>query len=140
MSLVRICLGFIFLWAFADKTFGLGFATPITKAWINGGSPASGFLSFATKGPFADIFQSLSGNQLVDVLFMAGLLFVGLTLMLNFWVKWGSIAGFLMVVLMYLAVLPPENNPVVDDHIIYATIFAYFIAAKKTHRAEVSRA
>ncbi len=134
MSLVRICLGFIFLWAFADKTFGLGFATPITKAWINGGSPTSGFLSFATKGPFASMFQSLSGNHVVDVLFMAGLLFVGVTLMFNFWIKWGSIAGFLMVVLMYLAVLPPENNPVIDDHIIYAIIFVYFITAKKIQK------
>lgn len=134
MSLVRICLGFIFLWAFADKAFGLGFATTSAKAWINGGSPTSGFLSFATKGPFADLFQSLAGNHVVDVLFMAGLLFVGVTLMFNFWIKWGSIAGFLMVVLMYLAVLPPENNPVIDDHIIYAIIFAYFIAAKKTQK------
>ncbi|MFC3824299.1 hypothetical protein ACFOSO_37505, partial [Planomonospora venezuelensis] len=24
----RIALGWVFLWAFADKTFGLGFATP----------------------------------------------------------------------------------------------------------------
>lgn len=123
MSLIRVCLGFIFLWAFADKTFGLGFATTSTNAWINGGSPTYGFLNFATKGPFAEFFKSLAGNNIVDVVFMAGLLFVGLTLMFNFWVKWGSVAGFLMVVLMYLAVLPPENNPVIDDHIIYALVF-----------------
>ncbi len=132
MSLVRVCLGFIFLWAFADKLFGLGFATTSAKAWINGGSPTYGFLSFATKGPFVDLFHSLSGNTFVDIVFMAGLLFVGVTLMFNFWVKWGSIAGLLMVVLMYLAVLPPENNPVIDDHIIYAIIFAYFAVAHKS--------
>ena len=31
-GVVRILLGFTFLWAFVDKTFGLGFAT--TKAWL----------------------------------------------------------------------------------------------------------
>ena len=28
-----------FLWAFLDKAFGLGYATPSGNAWINGGSP-----------------------------------------------------------------------------------------------------
>ncbi len=131
ISLIRICLGFIFMWAFVDKLFGLGFATTSAKAWINGGSPTSGFLSFATKGPFTEIFKMLSGNNFVDILFMVGLLFVGVTLIFNFWVKWGSLAGLLMVVLMYLAVLPPENNPIIDDHIIYALVFAYFIVSHK---------
>lgn len=122
-ALLRISLGFIFLWAFADKTFGLGFATTSANAWINGGSPTYGFLTFATKGPFADFFKSLAGNNFVDIVFMVGLLFVGLSMLFNKFVKWGSAAGFLMVVLMYLAVLPPENNPVLDDHIVYALVF-----------------
>lgn len=128
IALIRLSLGFIFVWAFADKLFGLGFSTTVAHAWIHGGSPTTGFLSMAVKGPFANFFHSLSGNHFVDVVFMAGLLFVGLTLMFNRFVKWGSIAGLLMVVLMYLAVLPPANNPLVDDHIIYALIFAYFIS------------
>ena len=88
MSLLRVCLGFIFLWAFADKLFGLGFATTSAKAWINGGSPTYGFLIFGTKGPFAEIFKMLAGNNLVDLLFMEGFLFVGVTLIFNFCVKW----------------------------------------------------
>ncbi|MER7365496.1 hypothetical protein ABT353_22580, partial [Nonomuraea wenchangensis] len=40
----RISIGWVFLWAFLDKTFGWGFATPAAKAWINGGSPTTGFL------------------------------------------------------------------------------------------------
>ena len=39
LAVLRIMFGFYFLWAFLDKTFGLGFATPAAKAWINGGSP-----------------------------------------------------------------------------------------------------
>lgn len=31
------------LWAFLDKTFGLGYSTRVAKAWVNGGSPTKGF-------------------------------------------------------------------------------------------------
>src|SRR6266511_711287 len=45
LAVFRVAVGFVFLWAFLDKTFGLGYATPSAKAWINGGSPTKGFLS-----------------------------------------------------------------------------------------------
>lgn len=121
---LRLIMGFIFLWAFLDKTFGLGFATAPEKSWINGGSPTSGFLSFGTKGPFAEIFQSLAGVALVDWMFMLGLLFVGLTLVFNKYVKWGCMAGVVMMILMWLATLFPENNPIIDEHIVYAFVLA----------------
>ncbi|HEY4513513.1 MAG TPA: hypothetical protein VJH06_03305 [Candidatus Paceibacterota bacterium] len=124
LSALRLVMGFIFLWAFIDKVFGLGFATTPEKAWINGGSPTTGFLSFAVKGPFVDIFHSLAGVAAVDWLFMLGLLFVGLTLIFNKYVKWGCIAGSLMLFFMYLALLFPENNPIVDEHIVYILVLA----------------
>lgn len=126
LKFLRVSLGFVFLWAFLDKMFGLGFATAPAKAWINGGSPTYGFLTNAVKGPFADFFQSLAGIPATDWLFMGGLLFIGLTLIFNKYVKWGSYAGAIMVFLMWLAVLPPENNPIIDDHIIYMFVFLYF--------------
>lgn len=121
---LRVSMGFVFLWAFLDKTFGLGFATTVEKAWINGGSPTTGFLSFATKGPFAELFQSLAGSPVVDWLFMLGLLGVGIALIFNRYIKWGALVGSIMLLLMYLAVLPPENNPIIDDHIIYILVLA----------------
>ncbi len=122
LIVLRYAMSFIFLWAFIDKLFGLGFATTLDKAWINGGSPTTGFLSFGVKGPFADIFQSLGGVVWVDWMFMLGLLFIGLTLLFNRYVKWGALAGVVMMVLMYLALLFPENNPLIDDHIVYALV------------------
>ena len=92
---------------------------------------AGGFLSFAVKGPFAEIFHSLAGLAVVDWLFMIGLLFVGVTLLLNKYVKWGAIAGAVMLMLMYLAVLFPENNPFVDDHIVYAVLLGYIALHSK---------
>lgn len=117
-------MGLIFLWAFFDKLFGLGFATKGENAWISGGSPTSGFLLHGTKGPFAEFFQSLAGIAAVDWLFMAGLLGVGLTLVLNRYVKWGALVGSTMLFLMYIAAFPPENNPLIDDHIVYILVLS----------------
>jgi thiosulfate dehydrogenase [quinone] large subunit len=121
-GLLRIFMGFIFLWAFFDKTFGLGFATKFENAWIRGGSPTTGFLKFGVHGPMTNFFHSLAGLPAIDWLFMLGLLFVGLTLILNRFVKWGVLAGCIMLAFMYLALMFPENNPVIDDHIIYILV------------------
>ncbi len=123
-AILRYAMSLVFLWAFFDKLFGLGFATTAEKAWVHGGSPTAGFLTFAAKGPFAAVFHSMAGVAVVDWLFMLGLLFVGGTLLLNRYVKWGCLAGGVMLFLMYLALLLPENNPLIDDHIIYILVLA----------------
>lgn len=128
---LRYAMSFIFIWAFADKTFGLGYATTADKAWIAGGSPTSGFLLHGTSGPFATFFQSLAGSGIVEWLFMLGLLGIGLSLLLNKHLKWGAVAGIVMMLLMYLASFPPENNPLVDDHIIYILVFAVLVFESK---------
>lgn len=115
-------MGLIFLWAFVDKLFGLGFATKSENSWLNGGSPTSGFLMNATRGPFEALFQGLAGVSIVDWLFMLGLLFVGLTVTFNKYLKWGALAGSAMLFLMYLSVFPPANNPFLDDHIVYILV------------------
>lgn len=127
---MRVMLGFIFLWAFLDKTFGLGFATKPENSWISGGSPTTGFLTHAVQGPFADFFHLLAGSSVVDWMFMLGLLFVGITLLAKRFVRWGALAGSLMLLLMYLAVLFPENNPIIDDHLVY--IVALLLIAKNS--------
>ena len=128
---LRFVMSFIFLWAFFDKLLGLGFATTSEKAWIHGGSPTTGFLAGAVKGPFVDIFHGLSGIAVVDWLFMLGLLFIGLTLLFNKYVTWGALAGIVMMVLMWLALLFPENNPIIDEHIVYALVLALLAIKNK---------
>lgn len=134
LGLLRLFIGFIFLWAFFDKFLGLGFATCCDsqtqivnyfceEAWINGGSPTFGFLKFATKGPFASFFQSLAGNPVIDWLFMLGLLGIGLGLFLGIAMKLSTFFGVVMLALMYLAgFLPPDHNPLIDEHIIYIVV------------------
>jgi len=131
---LRLAMGLIFLWAFVDKLFGLGFATTTQNAWINGGSPTSGFLLNATRGPLAEFFKGLSGMPAVDWLFMLGLLGVGLTVTFNKYLKWGALAGSVMLLLMYLAVFPPANNPFIDDHLIYILVLVV-LAFKGSYRS-----
>lgn len=128
---MRIGLGFMFFWAFLDKLFGLGFATcrdkltdvvstGCTDAWLYGGSPTEGYLKFASQGPLADSFNSLAGQSWVDLTFMAGLAALGVALILGIGLRLASIAGILLMILMWSSVLPPDNNPLIDEHIIYA--------------------
>ncbi|WP_155361203.1 DoxX family protein [Acrocarpospora macrocephala] len=121
-AIARLALGWIFLWAFLDKAFGLGHATTGAKAWINGGHPTEGFLKSGTKGPFASLYQNMAGAVLADWLFMLGLAGIGTALMLGIGMRIAAGAGALLMVLMWTAVLPPASNPFMDDHLIYAVL------------------
>ncbi|HLT59745.1 MAG TPA: hypothetical protein VK020_01050 [Microlunatus sp.] len=133
LAITRVALGLIFLWAFADKTFGLGYATPADRAWLRGGSPTSGFLAGADIGPFQAGFRALSGNPVVDWLFMIGLLGIGVALVLGIALRIAAVTGTVMMVLMWAAEWPPalvdaageptrSTNPVIDYHLIYALL------------------
>ena len=118
---LRILMGWLFLWPFLDKLFGLGFSTLPDRAWIAGGSPTTGFLSSAA-GPFAPLFQAMAGSTLVDFLYMAGLLLIGLALLIGVGVRIAGYGGTALVLMMWLSHLPPANNPLIDQHIIYAVL------------------
>ena len=119
---IRLALGWIFLWAFLDKTFGLGHETVAAQSWLNGGSPTKGFLGSAASGPFAGFYRSIAGTSVTDVLFMAALLGVGVALILGIGMRLAAGAGALLTVMMWTAVLPPASNPFMDDHLVYAAV------------------
>lgn len=130
LALLRVGVGWIFLWAFLDKLFGLGYSTCkgagllCSSAWLSGGSPTAGFLTHSA-GPLAGFFQWLGAtpviNSLVAILFMAGLLCIGLALISGVGVKVASYSGTLLLILMYLAVAQ-TTNPFLDEHIIYGIL------------------
>ncbi|MEO7234748.1 MAG: hypothetical protein ABIW80_05180 [Lapillicoccus sp.] len=144
LAVLRLSLGWVFLWAFLDKAFALGFDTgknPTTgvvdrfgsAAWINGGSPTSGFLGKATKGPLADFYHSFAGSAWADWLFMIGLAGIGLALVLGIGMRLATVGGVAMLVLMWSAVLPPANNPFMDDHLIYAVTLVALLLTGAGH-------
>jgi thiosulfate dehydrogenase [quinone] large subunit len=130
VATLRIAFGFTFLWAFFDKLLALGYGTGVDPAgntdrfgdaaWINGGSPTEGFLKFGADGPFDSFYHSIAGAAWADWLFMLGLLGVGVTMTLGAGMRLGAAAGALMYVLMWSVVLPPANNPIIDEHILGA--------------------
>ena len=125
LAVLRLAMGFIFLWAFLDKTFGLGFSTPAERAWIRGGAPAQGFLkSDAVVGPLQPFFNGLA-LPVSDVLFMLGMLAIGSAVMLGVGLRVSAVFGTIIMFAMYLAEWPfaasaGSTNPIVDYHIIYA--------------------
>jgi thiosulfate dehydrogenase [quinone] large subunit len=124
----RLSLGWVFLWAFLDKTFGLGYATKAEDAWIDGGSPTTGFLKFAAAGPFKDFYNGIAGAAWADWLFMLGLLGIGVALLAGITMRIAATAGAVLLLMMWTAVLPPENNPFMDDHIVYALVLVLLAA------------
>lgn len=139
LGILRIAMGFLFLWPFLDKMFGLGFATTPENSWLSGASPTKGFLQFYgvnQNSPFAFLFSDALGNmyQLVDIVYMAMLLFAGVGLMTGIFVRLSSLSTIIFMASIYLSawiINPAEGvavfNPLIDDHIIYIIILALFL-------------
>lgn len=123
-GVLRIALGWIFLWGFLDKLFGFGYGTAPADAWLNGRSPTTGFLQYGTSGPVAPLFQAIAGYAFVDFLFMMGLLLIGVALIAGIAMKLATIGGISMMALLYMAMIPPKHNILIDEHIIYALVLA----------------
>ncbi len=130
---VRLLMGFVFLWAFLDKTFGFGYATPSGKGWIDGGSPTKGFLGSVSVGPMESTFHAWAGAAWADWLFMLGLLGIGLALVAGIGLRLAAVAGTVMMALMWVAEWPParhlsdgspsmSTNPFADYHLVYAAV------------------
>ncbi|MEV5953104.1 hypothetical protein AB0M11_04850 [Streptomyces sp. NPDC051987] len=136
---LRLVTGFVFLWAFLDKTFGFGYATPSGKGWIDGGSPTKGFLSGVAAGPMRSTFHDWAGQGWADWLFMLGLLGIGLALIAGVGLRIAAVAGTLMMAFMWIAEWPParhladgsasmSTNPFADYHLVYAVVLVALAA------------
>ncbi|MFE2889583.1 hypothetical protein [Streptomyces sp. NPDC059272] len=137
---LRLVTGFVFLWAFLDKTFGFGYATPSGKGWVDGGSPTKGFLSSVAAGPMESTFHDWAGAGWANWLFMLGLLGVGVALVAGVALRLAAVAGSAMMALMWLAEWPPakhlsdgslsmSSNPFADYHLVYAIVLIALAAA-----------
>ena len=135
-TVLRLLLGWSFLWAFLDKMFGLGFATcraedssaidfVCSSAMIKGGSPTYGFLTFGTEASHTGgLFSWMAPSapdaiNLADIGFMLALLLGGVALMLGVGTRYAAIGSAILVAFMFFAGdVWPENNPVNSSHVI----------------------
>lgn len=155
IGLLRLAMGWTFLWAFLDKAFALGFSTGRVlndagetvridffgdAAWINGASPTAGAVGFGMKGPLAEPFQNVVGFQMAqtgpavagwfDALYMVSLLLIGLGLMTGVMTRIAAVGGILWMAAFYLGTaIWPEHNPFLDDHLMTIVILVGIILA-----------
>lgn len=135
-GLLRIAMGWTFLWAFLDRAFALGFSTgrnPETgaidffgdAAWINGGSPTDGVLTFALKGPFKGLYDGLAGQAWVEWAYMLSMLLIGLALIFGIGTRLAALGGIVWMGIFYTATaIWPEQNPFLDVHVVYVIVLA----------------
>lgn len=108
---LRTLIGWHFAWE--------GFIKLWWPSWSRGGWPlarwsAADYLQTAT-GPLQDYYRDLGSSTWIgtlDVLIALGLLLVGLSLMLGLFTQTGALAGFVMLILFYLAHIPTHGVPV----------------------------
>jgi len=140
LAVLRVSLGFVFLWAFLDKTFGWNYATPSARAWINGGSPTKGFLSGVSAGPFQSMFHAWAGTWWADWLFMLGLGGIGIAVIAGAGLRISAVAGSLIMLMMWAAEWPlaqsnsagaatHSTNPLIDYHIVYGLVLIVLAVA-----------
>jgi thiosulfate dehydrogenase [quinone] large subunit len=133
LAVLRILMGLTFLWAFLDKTFGLGYATASAQAWVNGGSPTKGFLGHVAVGPMQSTLQSWAGSGWANWLFMIGLLGIGLALLFGVGMRVAAASATILLAFMWIAEWPPaqhtsagaatsSTNPLIDYHLVYIVV------------------
>jgi thiosulfate dehydrogenase (quinone) large subunit len=150
LAVLRVATGFIFLWSFLDKLFGLGYATESGRSWLDGGSPTEGFLQSVAVGPFDTTFNGWAGQSWPDWLFMAGMAGVGIALVLGVALRFTAVSGVLMLAFLWASQWPPaqqtssgepsgSNNPLVDSHVIYALVLVVLAVTHAGHRWGLGR-
>lgn len=151
MGLLRIALGWTFLWAFLDKAFALGFATgrledgtiDKTAAWFQGGSPTRGVFAYALNaGWFTGFYEALGRVEMtaqgpaanppawIDAVYMGSMLLIGLGLITGVMARIAAVGGIAWMAIFYTSTaLLPQHNPITDDHVIYSIALVALILA-----------
>ena len=156
-GLLRVAMGWTFLWAFIDKLFGLGFSTGRNvetgaivfggpDAWINGGSPTAGVLGFALKGPFKGFYR-IDHRIHDDRRGTSGCRMGGLGLRAldardrarpdprRRWGGFAAVGGIIWMGIFFTATaIWPEHNPFLDDHVVEAIVLAALFLAQRRGR------
>ena len=101
----------------------------IEKLTTEGGWAATGFLTHAVEDPFAGLFEGMADIAVVDGLVVVGEILIVVALIVGAAVRWTSLAGSAMLLLFYLAQLPPEHGWM-SERIIYVLGLSVFAAAR----------
>ena len=147
-AILRLGIGFVYLWGFISQGFGLGYTNQIVNqsapsptevqyhwdfnydadnGWITSGfkhSPTEGYVDNNTHGPLAPVVQNLP-TGLVDFMWIFAIGGLGIALMLGICSRIAGWGGLILNLMIWFSVFPPSTNPVIDaEHFMFAfTIF-----------------
>lgn len=111
--LLRLLMGWIFLWAGFDKA-------------INGFS-AEGFLLHATSGPlhgwFVDLGTSATALSVIEPLVTYSQILMGFAIFFGAATRSALFFAGIMMFLFYLAQFPPEYDLFVDYYLVYVVVY-----------------
>lgn len=111
--LLRLLMGWIFLWAGFDKA-------------INGFS-AEGFLTHATSGPLHGWFTDLGANatalSVIEPLVTYGQILMGFAIFFGAATRSALFFAGIMMFLFYLSQFPPEYDLFVDYYLVYIVVY-----------------
>ena len=111
--LLRLLMGWIFLWAGFDKA-------------VNGFT-AEGFLLHATSGPlqgwFMDLGNDATALAVIDPLVTFGQVAIGFALVFGAATRLTLVFAAMMMFLFYIAQFPPEHDLFVDYYLVYIAVF-----------------
>ncbi|MCA9390253.1 DoxX family protein [candidate division WWE3 bacterium] len=110
---LRIVIAWIFIYA--------GYAKVITYFTDAPDWSATSFLTHVS-GPFAQTFNSLASNKMIDYLNAYGALAIGLGLLTGTLFRAAAFFGCLLMGLYWLAGFPPEHSLLIDEHIVYISV------------------
>lgn len=110
--LLRLTMGWIFVWAGFDKLIR--------------GFSASGFLIHGTQGPLTGWFQGLGENttavSVIDPLVVWSQILIGIALIFGIGFRWAALWGAVQMFFFYIAAFPPAHNPFMDEHLVYIIV------------------
>lgn len=111
--LLRVSMGWIFLWAGFDKLFN--------------DFTAAGFLVNGTSGPLESTWVSLGKSEsalaIIDPLVIWGQIAIGLALISGAATRLTLIFAAAMMFLFYLAQFPPEHDLFMDYFLVYIIVY-----------------
>jgi thiosulfate dehydrogenase (quinone) large subunit len=102
-------MGFVFLWAFLHKTFGLVYATQSENAWISGSSPSRGVPVERRRRPAREHLLQL-GRRRLGLAVQRGLAGIGVAVILSVGLRLAAVSGAIMT-LMWAAEWPLAEPP-----------------------------
>jgi thiosulfate dehydrogenase [quinone] large subunit len=138
-ALLRIGLGFLYLWAFLEQAFGIGYTNTTTPAgqlptfgwhfsydsssgWITSGfthSPTAPFIT-SLHGPVGWVLQQFP-TGFDDFMWMFAIGGLGVALLSGIFMRIAGWGGFLLNLIIWFSAFPPEGNPIVDgEHMAFA--------------------